>query len=84
MAWVQKRGKKYCLRYYYEDDYGQRQEKRVSGFLTKEDAWAAARELEAKSSAGIDVNGDAMTCAELMERWFAEGFNGWAATTRAK
>lgn len=84
MAWVQKRGKKYCLRYYYEDDYGQRQEKRVSGFLTKEDAWAAARELEAKSSAGIDVNGDTMTCAELMERWFAEGVNGWAATTRAK
>ena len=84
MAWVQKRGKKYCLRYYYEDEYGQKKEKKVSGFLSKEDAWAAAKELEAKSSAGIEVNGDGITCAELMERWFADGFNGWAATTRAK
>ena len=84
MAWVQKRGKKYCLRYYYEDDCGHRQEKRVSGFLTKEEAWAAAKDLEAKSSAGIDVNGDAITCGELMERWFSDGFSGWAATTRAK
>ena len=49
MAWVQKRGKKYCLRYYYEDEYGQKKEKKVSGFLSKEDAWAAAKELEAKS-----------------------------------
>ena len=84
MAWVQKRGKKYCLRYYYEDEYGQKKEKKVSGFLSKEDAWAAAKELEAKSSAGREVNGDGITCAELMERWFADGFNGWAATTRAK
>ena len=84
MAWVQKRGKKYCLRYYYEDEYGQKKEKKVSGFLSKEDAWAAAKELESKSSAGIEVNGDGITCAELMERWFADGFNGWAATTRAK
>lgn len=84
MAFVQKRGKKYCVRYRYEDDFGQIKEKRVSGFLTKEEAWAAARDLEAKSAAGIDVNGDGITCAELMERWFADGAAGWAATTRAK
>ena len=84
MAFVEKRGKKYCVRYRYEDDFGQVKEKRVSGFRTKEDAWAAAKDLEAKSSAGIDVNGDGVTCAELMERWFADGFNGWAPTTRAK
>ena len=66
MAFVSKRGKTYCLRYRYEDELGRIREKRVSGFKTKEDAWAAARDLEAKSSAGIDVHGDAMTCEELM------------------
>ena len=68
MAFVSKRGKKYCLRYRYEDEFGQIREKRVSGFATKEEAWAAAKELEAKSSAGIDVNGDAVTCGELICR----------------
>lgn len=84
MASVSKRGKKYCVRYRYEDETGQIREKRVSGFDRKEDAWAAAKELERKSSAGIDVNGDASTCAELMERWFADRCPGLAATTRAK
>lgn len=58
--------------------------KRVSGFPTKEAAWAAAQELEQKSAAGIDVNGGSITCSELMERWFSERCPGLAATTRAK
>lgn len=84
MASVTKRGKKWCVRYRYEDDRGQVKEKRVSGFATKEEAWAAAKDLEAKSSAGIDVNGDTITCAELMERWFAARFHNLAPTTAAK
>lgn len=84
MASVTKRGKTYCVRYWYEDEFGQRKQKRVSGFLTKEDAWAAAKDLEAKSSAGIDVNGDGITCGELMERWFSARYNDLAATTLAK
>ena len=84
MAFVSKRGKTYCLRYRYEDELGRIREKRVSGFKTNEDAWAAARDLEAKSSAGIDVHGDTMTCEELMERWFAAHCLDLAATTRAK
>lgn len=84
MASVTKRGKTYCLRYWYEDEFGVSRQKRVSGFRTKEEAWEAARDLESKSSAGIDVHGDAMTCEELMERWFASHCLDLAATTRAK
>ena len=84
MASVEKRGGSYSVRYRYEDDFGKTKFKRVSGFRTKEEAWAAARDLEAKSSAGIDVHGDGVTCAELMERWFADGYAGWEPTTRAK
>ena len=84
MASVTKRGSKYCVRYRYETETGETREKRVSGFQTKEDAWAAARDLEAKSNAGIDVHGDSMTCAEVMERWFADHCGPLAANTRAK
>lgn len=84
MASVQKYGSGYSVRYWYESETGERKLKRVSGFPTKEAAWAAAQELEQKSSAGIDVNGDSITCAELMERWFSERCSGLAATTRAK
>ena len=84
MASVQPYGSGYSVRYWYETETGERKMKRVSGFKTKEDAWAAAKELENKSSAGIDVNGDAMTCAELMERWFADHCMGLAETTLAK
>lgn len=84
MASVTKRGNKYCVRYRYEDDTGQIREKRVSGFSTKEDAWAAARDLERMSSAGVDVHGDSVSCSELMERWFADHCTGLAATTRSK
>ena len=84
MAFVTKRGKKYCLRYRYEDEFGQIREKRVSGFNSKEEAWAAAKDLEAKSSAGIDIHGDSVTCSELMERWFSARCSDLAATTLAK
>ena len=84
MASVTKRGNKYCVRYRYEDETGQIREKRVSGFLKKEDAWAAARDLERLSSAGVDVNGDTASCAEIMERWFADHCAGLEATTRSK
>lgn len=84
MASVQKYGSGYSVRYWYETETGERKLKRVSGFKTKEDAWAAARDLEQKSSAGIDVNGDTMTCSELMERWFADHCMDLAPTTRAK
>ena len=84
MASVQKYGAGYSVRYWYESETGERKMKRVSGFRTKEDAWAAAKELEQKSAAGIDVNGDAVTCGELMERWFSERCSDLAATTVAK
>ncbi len=84
MASVYARGKKYCVMYRYETETGEIKQKRVSGFSSREEAWAAARDLEAKSSAGIDVNGDAMSCSELMERWFADRCTALAATTRAK
>ena len=84
MAFVTKRGKKYCLRYRYEDEFGQIREKRVSGFNSKEEAWAAAKDLEAKSSAGIDIHGDSVNCSELMERWFSARCSDLAATTLAK
>lgn len=84
MASVSKRGNKYCVRYRYETETGEIREKRVSGFLSKEDAWSAARDLEMKSSAGIDVHGDTMTCAEVMERWFADHCGSLSVNTRAK
>ena len=84
MASVTKRGSKYCVRYRYETETGEIKEKRVSGFATKEDAWAAARDLDAKSNAGIDVHGDTMTCAEVMERWFADHCGSLEANTRSK
>lgn len=81
---AKKGSKKWCVVYWYETETGERKQKKVSGFNSRDDAWAAARDLERKSSAGIEVNGDNISCAELMERWFADGFGGWAATTRAK
>lgn len=84
MASVCKVGKKYCVMYRYETETGEKKQKKVSGFNTKEEAWAAARDLEVKSSAGIDVNGDSMTCAEVMERWFMDHCSTLAQNTRAK
>ena len=84
MASITKRGSKYCVRYRYEDAYGFIKEKRVSGFKTKEEAWAAAKSLEMKSSAGIEVNIKGLTCGEIMERWFSEHCPGLAPTTLAK
>ena len=84
MAFISKRGNRWCVRYRYTDELGAVKEKRVSGFLTKEDAMAAAKTLEAKSNAGIDVNGDRATCGQIMERWFSEHCAFLSATTRAK
>lgn len=84
MATVEKRGNKYCVRYRYETETGEVKFKRVSGFRTKEDAWAAAKELEQKSAAGIEVNIGTLTCGEIMERWFNLHCKGLAASTRAK
>ena len=84
MASVTKRGSKYCVRYRYETETGEVKFKRVSGFKSKEEAWAAAKELERKSTAGIEVNIGSLTCAEVMERWFTEHCSGLAPTTRAK
>ena len=84
MASVTKRGSKYCVRYRYETETGEVKFKRVSGFKSKEEAWAAAKELERKSTAGIEVNIGSLTCAEVMERWFTEHCSGLAPSTRAK
>ena len=81
---VKKGSSKYCVVYWYETETGKKKQKKVSGFNSKEDAWAAAKELERKSSAGIEVNGDAMSVAELLELWFADRCPGLAATTLAK
>lgn len=84
MASISKRGNLWCVRYRYTDDLGAVKEKRVSGFQTKEDAMEAAKSLERKSNAGIDVNGDRQTCGQIMERWFAEHCAYLSPTTRAK
>lgn len=81
---VKKGSSKYCVVYWYETETGKKKQKKVSGFNSKEDAWAAAKELERKSSAGIEVNGDAISVAELLELWFAERCPDLAATTLAK
>lgn len=81
MASVARYGKGYCVRYRVTDTQGVTTQKRVSGFLTKEDAWAQARDLERKSNAGIDVHGDTLACGQLMERWFAEHCIPNVATT---
>lgn len=72
MASVTKRGNVWSVRYRITDALGKESMKRVSGFRTKEEAWEAARKLEAASNAGIDVNGDRASCGEIMERWFQE------------
>lgn len=84
MATVQRYGSGYSVRYWYETETGEKKQKRVSGFRSKEEAWAAAKELKEKSDAGINVNGSAMTCAELMELWFKDRCVGLAVTTKAK
>ena len=84
MASVSKRGSRWCVRYRYLDELGVEREKRVSGFLSREDAMQAAKGLEARSNAGIDVHGDRQTCGQIMERWYAEHCASLAASTRAK
>lgn len=85
MATVEKRGKSWSVRYWVTDSLGNRTgQKRKSGFKTKEDAMAAARDLERASNAGIDVHGDIQTCGQLMELWFADRAGKIAETTLSK
>ena len=72
MAWVEKRGKTWSVRYRSIDAAGNETKERVSGFKTKEDAWEAAKQLERSSDSGIDVNGDRRTIGYWVERWFAD------------
>lgn len=84
MAQIDKRGSGYSVRYRYVDDRGQEHRPRISGFATREDAQAAAKELRQKSNRGIDVHGDNATCGEIMERWFVEHCSALADTTKAR
>ena len=84
MASVQPYGSGYSVRYRYETETGEIKMKRVSGFKTKEEAWSAARDLERKSSAGVEVNIGSLTCSEVMERWFSEHCSGLAPNTQSK
>lgn len=85
MATVEKRGKKWTVRYQARDSLGNvTGQKRVSGFKTKEDAMAAARDLERATAAGVDVHGDARTCGELMELWFQTKVGHIEDTTLAR
>lgn len=71
MASVEKRGKYWSVRYVVKDELGNIiGQKRKSGFATKNDAMAAAKDLERATAAGVDVHGDQMTCGEIMEKWF--------------
>ena len=84
MATVERRGKVWCVRYWVKDDLGNRTgQKRVSGFHTKEDAMAAAKDLERKTAAGIDVHGGNTTCGEIMEKWFETKVGVVSETTLA-
>lgn len=70
MASVEKRGKYWSVRYLAHDAYGNIVgQKRKSGFATKADAMAAARDLERATDAGVDVHGDMQTCGQLIEQW---------------
>lgn len=84
MAWVEKRGKSYSVRYRYVNERGETITQRVSGFSSGTDAAAAAKELEKKSIRGIDVHGDDASCGEIMERWFLEHCPALADTTKSR
>ena len=85
MASITKRGNTWSVRYNVRDAFGKIiKYERKSGFRTKEDAMAAARELERASAHGVDVHGDALTCGELMEKWFDTKASEVHATTLAK
>ena len=46
MACVEKYGKGFSVRYWSETETGEKKLKRVSGFRTRAEAWAAAKDLE--------------------------------------
>ena len=84
MAQVEKRGSGYSVRYRYTDERGQEHRPRISGFLTSEDASAAAKGLKKKSNQGVDIHGDNATCGEIMERWFSDHCFNLADTTKSR
>ena len=84
MAHVEKRGGSYSVRYRFTDERGQSHRPRISGFSSRDDAAAAAKDLIKKSNQGIDVHGDNATCGMIMERWFAEHCVHLAESTQSK
>lgn len=72
MATIEKRGKKWSVRYWTEDQYGRKVQKRKSGFATKGEAMAAAQDLERASAQGIDIHAGQITLGELLERWYKD------------
>ena len=45
---AKKGSNKWVVMYWYETETGVRKQKKVSGFNSKQEAWAAAKELEIK------------------------------------
>ena len=85
MASIEKRGTSWCVRYLVHDEFGKIiGQKRVSGFATKSDAMAAAKDLEIKTGAGIDVHGASATCGQIMELWFEARTSVLEKTTLSK
>ena len=72
MAWVEKRGKTWCVRYRLIDVAGNETKARVSGFASEAEAWEQARALEQAGNSGVDVNGDRRPLGYWVERWFSE------------
>lgn len=84
MASVGKRGKSCFVRFRVDDGASGETHIRKSGFRTKENAWAATKELERKSNAGIDIHGDQVSCGAIMERWFDEHCFNLAEAIKSK
>ncbi len=83
MATIEKRGKKWSVRYWTEDQYGKKVQKRKSGFATKGEAMAAAQGLEQASAQGIDIHAGQITLGELLERWYKDIYQTIRPTTAA-
>lgn len=83
MATIEKRGKKWSVRYWTEDQYGKKVQKRKSGFATKGEAMAAAQGLEQASAQGIDIHAGQITLGELLERWYKDIYPTVKQTTAA-
>ena len=83
MATIEKRGKKWSVRYWTEDQYGRKVQKRKSGYSTKGEAMSAAQDLERASAQGIDIHAGQITLGELLERWYKDIYPTIRPTTAA-